>query len=57
MAEAIDRVIDDQKLRKALIRNGYRTAEKGSFEVEGSRILNDFVTVLAAQAEKDDATR
>ncbi len=55
MANAIERVIDDRELRKTLIRNGYLAAEKGTFEVEGARILKDLVNAVGVRANNGAA--
>ena len=46
MADAIERIIDDGSLRRSLIRNGYFTAERGTVEFEGKKILDDMMASL-----------
>lgn len=49
LSEAIERLIRDVPLRKKLVENGYRMAEKYTFEELGSKIFNEMNAVIAAK--------
>lgn len=56
MADAIERVISDGDLRRVLIKHGYKAAEKGTFEVEGRRILQDMLKAVSSNSDIDPNT-